>query len=70
MIDPITFTCGGMPRCALPQTYIGKVTVWPLLKLVMMKSSKDSEKASRAAAAMPGATSGKVTRRNVCHSLA
>ena len=36
----------------------------------MMKSSKDSEKPSSAARRMPGNTSGKVTRQNVCHSLA
>ena len=36
----------------------------------MMKSSKDSEKLSSAAARMPGNTSGKVIRQNVCHSLA
>ena len=46
---PITLTCGGMPRCAEPQTNIGKVTVLPALKFVMMKSSKDSEKLSSAA---------------------
>ena len=70
MIVPITFICAGMPRCEAPQTYIGKVTCWPALRLVMMKSSKDNEKLSRAAAMMPGKTSGNVTLRKVCHSLA
>ena len=32
----------------------------------MMKSSNDSEKLSNAAETMPGSTSGKVTRQNVC----
>src|SRR3954451_3426281 len=68
--DPTTLTCGGMPRCAAPQTYMGNVTVLPELKLVMMKSSKDREKASSDAARMPGNTSGKVIRRKVCHSFA
>ena len=36
----------------------------PELKFVMMKSSKLSENASSAAAAMPGSSSGKVTRQN------
>ena len=36
----------------------------------MMKSSKDKEKARSAAAAIPGKTNGKVTRRKVCHSFA
>ena len=36
----------------------------------MMKSSNDSEKLSSAAPRMPGKTSGKVTRRNVCDSVA
>ena len=67
---PITLTCIGTPRCATPQTNIGKVVVVPALRLVMMKSSKDSEKLSSAAARMPGNTSGKVTRQNVCDALA
>ena len=41
---PTTLTCIGTPRWATPQTYIGNVVVWPALRLVMMKSSKDSEK--------------------------
>ena len=36
----------------------------------MMKSSKDSENDSSAAPRMPGKTSGKVTRQNVCDSVA
>ncbi len=51
---PMTFTCGGMPRWAAPQTYIGNVTVVPALKFVMMKSSNESENDSSAAATMPG----------------
>ena len=66
----MTLTCGGMPRCAAPQTNIGNVTSLPALKFVMMKSSNDSENASSAAATMPGSTSGKVIRQKVCHSLA
>ncbi len=42
----------------------------PAVKLLTMKSSKDSEKASIAAATMPGMASGSVISRNVCHSLA
>ena len=37
----------------------------PETKFVMMKSSKLSEKLSRAAETMPGRTSGKVTRQKV-----
>ena len=70
IVVPTTLTCGGMPRCAAPHTYIGKVMVLPWLKFVTMKSSKDSEKLSSAAARMPGNTSGNVTRQNACHSLA
>ncbi len=70
MTVPITLICGGMPRWAAPQTNIGKVTVWPEFRFVMMKSSKDSEKLSSAADRMPGKTSGKVIRQKVCHSLA
>jgi uncharacterized protein YpmS len=46
------------------------VTVAPALKLVITKSSTDSENASRAAARIPGAISGSVTFVNVVHSLA
>ncbi len=42
----------------------------PELKLVMMKSSKDNENASNAAPAIPGITSGNVTRRKVSNSFA
>jgi len=44
---------------------MGKVVVLPALRLVMMKSSKESEKLSSAAPRMPGKTSGKVTRQKV-----
>ncbi len=67
---PMTLTCMGTPRWATPQTYIGNVVVVPALRLVMMKSSKDSEKLSSAAPRMPGKTSGKVTRQNVCAGVA
>ena len=70
MADAMTLICAGMPRRAEPQTNIGKVLTSPELKLVMMKSSNDSEKASSAPAAIPGATSGSVMRRKVCHSSA
>ena len=70
MVVPTTLTCGGMPRCAAPQTYIGNVIVLPWLKLVTMKSSNDSEKLSSAAARMPGSTSGKVTRQKVWAGVA
>ena len=55
---PMTLICTGVPRCAEPQTNMGKVTVEPALKLVMMKSSKESAKASSAPAAMPGGAIG------------
>src|SRR5882757_101080 len=67
---PTTLICGGMSRWAEPHTYIGKVTVRPAFRFVMMKSSKDKEKLSSAAARMPGKTSGNVIRQNVCHSFA
>ena len=65
----IALTCGGMPRRSAPQMNIGNVVALvPVLKFVMMKSSKHSENASSAAATMPGSTSGRMTRRNVCHA--
>ena len=67
---PMTLTCIGTPRCAAPQTNIGNVTVWPALRFVMMKSSKDNEKLNKAAPRMPGKTNGNVTRQNVCTSVA
>lgn len=63
---PMTLICTGVPRCADPQTNMGKVTVEPALKLVMMKSSKESANASSAPAAIPGAAIGSVTRTKVC----
>src|SRR5919112_2741980 len=50
--------------------YSGNVVDCPEVKFVTMKSSKDSENASIAAATMPGSASGRVTSRKVCHSLA
>src|SRR3954468_8751104 len=67
---PTTFTCMGTPRWATPQTYKGNVVVVPELRLVTMKSSKLSEKASKAAPRMPGKTSGKVTFQKVCDGVA
>ena len=60
--DAITFACGGMPRVAETYTNFRKVVNCPELKFVMM-SSNDSENASNPAAAIPGATSGRVIRR-------
>ena len=40
------------------------MTDWPAVKFVTMKSSNESENDSRAAARMPGKTSGKLTRQN------
>src|SRR5919106_5234419 len=70
MTIPITFTWGGAPMRAAPQTNMGNVTVVPALKLVMMKSSIERAKARNAAARMPGAMSGSVTRTNVVHGFA
>ncbi len=67
---PITWTCGGRLFRIVPQIQTGKVLTRPDVKLVMMKSSIDSAKTSRAAATMPGRMSGKVTFQKVCHSLA
>ncbi len=62
---PTTLICIGIVLRETPQTYIGNVVVLPAFRLVMMKSSNDSEKLSIAAAAIPGSTSGKVTRQKV-----
>jgi hypothetical protein len=67
---PITFTCGGTPTRVAPNTQIGKVCVWPELKLVITKSSIDSANDSRAPARIPGKISGRVTLRKVAHGLA
>jgi hypothetical protein len=58
---PITFASGGIPRAEETQTNLGKVLTIPELKLVMMKSSKEREKARSAAPAIPGITNGSVT---------
>lgn len=68
--EPITFAWAGIPRAAAVYTNFGKVVTVPELKLVIIKSSKDNENESKAAAAIPGATNGKVTLLNVCHSFA
>lgn len=67
---PMTLACAGTPRIDEIQTNLGNVVMVPELKLVMMKSSNESENASKAAAAIPGRTNGKVTRRKVSYSLA
>ena len=46
---PTTLICIGMVLRETPQTYIGNVVVLPAFRLVMMKSSNDSEKLSSAA---------------------
>ena len=68
--EPITFAWAGIPRAAAVYTNFGKVVTVPELKLVIIKSSKESEKERSAAAAIPGATNGRVTLLNVCHSFA
>src|SRR5919106_6448599 len=70
MIVPSTFTCGGAPTRAAPQTNIGNVTVEPALKFVMMKSSMERANASSAPARIPGAIRGSVTRANVVQGVA
>ncbi len=70
IIVPMTLICGGTAVRAAPQTQRGKVTSWPELKRVMMKSSTERAKAKRAAARIPGRMRGKVTLRNVCYSFA
>ena len=70
IIEPITLTCGGTPTRAAPQTKSGNVIVGPALKCVITKSSMESANASSAPAAMPGAISGSVTRRNVANGFA
>jgi len=70
MSVPMTLACGGTPRRDAVHTYSGNVFSVPELKFVMMKSSNERAKASKAAAAIPGATSGNVTLRKVYHSLA
>ena len=67
---PITFTCGGAPIRAAPQTNSGNVTSDPELKYVTTKSSIETAKQSRSAARIAGAISGSVTFLNVTHSLA
>src|SRR6266404_3919201 len=69
-IEPMTLTWAGSAFFWMPHTQIGKVFVVPDTKFVMTKSSIDNEKASNAAARMPGKISGKVTFQNVVHSFA
>ena len=66
---PMTLACAGIPRAAETYTNFGNVVTMPELKLVMMKSSKESEKESNAAPKIPGATKGdrKSTRLNSSH---
>ncbi len=70
MAEPITFTCGGTPRAAWPQTYTGNVISLPELKYVITKSSTEIANASRPPARIAGARSGSVILRNVTHSFA
>src|SRR6266511_3266983 len=70
MADPMTLLCGGMATRAAPQTKSGKVTTEPEFRYVITKSSTESANARSAAARMPGAINGSVTRVNVVHSLA
>src|SRR5262249_42961480 len=67
---PITFTCGGAPTRAAPQTKSGNVVRGPALKYVTTKSSIEIAKQSSNDARIAGAISGSVTFRNVTHSLA
>ena len=62
---PITFTCGGAPTRAAPQTNSGNVVLDPALKYVTTKSSIEIAKQSRSAARIAGAISGSVTFRKV-----
>ena len=61
MALPITLAWAGMPRAADTYTNLGNVLTIPELKLVIMKSSNESENAKSAAPAIPGITSGSVT---------
>ena len=67
---PITFTCGGAPTRAAPQTKSGNVTWLPALKYVTTKSSIEIAKQSTSEARMAGAISGSVTLVNVVSSFA
>src|SRR5207244_13196164 len=70
MAVPITFTCGGAPTCAAPQTNNGNVTFEPATKFVITKSSMERANESRSPARMAGAISGRVTFAKVTNSLA
>src|SRR3954451_4706306 len=69
-IVPMTWTWGGRLLRMLAQTQSGNVVAVPAVKLVMMKSSIDSENASSAPARMPGRMSGNVTFQKVAHGEA
>ena len=60
-----TLTCGLNDTLKLALMYSGNVLTDPALNSVMMKSSIDRANASRAAARMPGSSSGNVTFQNV-----
>ena len=62
MAEPITFTCGGTPRAACPQTYTGNVTSLPELKYVITKSSTEIANASSQPARIAGPTSREAPR--------
>ena len=61
----MTFTCGGAPMRAAPQTNSGNVVSEPELKYVTTKSSIEIAKHSSSAARIAGAISGSVTFRKV-----
>src|SRR5690606_24780392 len=62
---------GVTEKRTIEYTLTGKVTVsGPEVKKVMTKSSSDRVNASSAPATTPGRMYGRITLRNVCHSLA
>ena len=70
MALPITFTCGGAPTRAAPQTKSGNVISEPETKYVITKSSTERAKPSSAAESTAGAITGSVTLRKVVHPFA
>ena len=64
------FTSGATPLLMLCQTLSGYVMVWPLTKKLTTTSSMERVNDSRAPPAMPGASMGSVTRKNVSSLLA
>src|SRR5205823_9154773 len=66
----IAFTVGSTPSRSLPQIRIGSVSFGPIVKKVMMNSSKDQATAIRIDPARAGRTSGSVILRNDCQAPA